>query len=171
MIFISENRIFGKAFVSLFLKEDIGKEVERFYKNQNIALVVNLLGFLILFAITVYINYKPIFNLANKFKDKVKVKDESEIHTIISALDEMELAACEQKAIIREHIFNNILRGIKLSELDKKQVADFIKGRVFMVYIFTDLRLDSQKRTDLIETAYNTYDSVLSIVDDCRITS
>lgn len=160
-VYLVHDSAFNRDYISLMPFDAIEDNTYQFYiAMRRIALVASVV-FLFLLYIMVYINYRPIQKITNKFNKSTSC---GELSTISSTFDKMTNEMSAQNLLIMDFLLGNILCGtpIPTGEKDKLGISHHIgnfcvctvEGLIFNTELRTMLTNEIAKRFNI--TAYIT---------------
>lgn len=151
-VFKAPNAKLGKIFVSIVPQDQVEKSYRQFYNVMRNNTILIAAFFLLLLALTAYINYKPILTLVRRIINMhSNIGINSEIKTIACAFDQMEEFVSEQKIILMDYFLANFLYGIPIPQADAERLDIKLHGGLFCVLTISDLKLDTSGREQLAE--------------------
>jgi two-component system response regulator YesN len=131
----------GLTFVLVVPESTVIQKVNLFY-NKMISIIVILVLVIILVSISaIYISYRPISDLIKSIKSRLpSVGISGEIKTIKNLINKMydennvmHEKVTEQRMLLMDHIFSNILYGFPVPTNNKLYSDEFLKNKSFFV--------------------------------------
>ena len=101
--------------VSIF-EDNMATQLRQYVTNIQGILIVSLILMVVLLALTVNINYKPILRLTNKHKDKAINGELSELELIDSAFFAVDQKITSQKKLLTNFVIGDLLSGRVVDE-------------------------------------------------------
>jgi len=163
-----------RIFLSVILRDEVEQNLKSFYKTIRNTLVLTTIGLILLLAMSVYVSYRPILKLSKRVQNSVDSDFDmvSEIGLIERAFDRlgrenetMLETISEQRMILIDYIFNNLLNGIAVSKNDIDWLNNNVRAKKFCVVSVLDLRLNNKQRALVVKEIFDKYDSYMYISD------
>lgn len=153
----------GLYFVSLIPEGTVMIRIRSFYNSVRLMTALMLLVLLLLTAVTVYINYKPVMSMVRRIRDmKVAVTPvdscgelktvEEVLFSVHKEYKEMSVAVSEQQLMLVEHMLGNILYGLPIQKEKICFLDSSLLDKSFMVISVQELRLDNSSCEQLSQT-------------------
>lgn len=150
----------GLFFVSVIPEGIVMQRVRNFYGSVRLMVLFMLLGLVLLMAVTIYINYKPVMSMVRRIRAMkvtgAAVDDISELKVVEAVLTciqrenkEMSVTVSEQKLMLMEYILGNILYGLPIQKEKIGYLDSSLLDKFFMVVSVNELRLDNSSREQL----------------------
>ena len=146
----------GEAFVTAFAQDEVDANIRVFYETTRNALVIIILTFSALVALTIYINYKPILSLLKKIKDRNP--DNSEIEAVLYEFDAIKGTIHEQEVMIVDYILTSILCGMPIRESEMTAHSGLLPHDATLFCLTVpELRLDLRAREGIKEFLFASF--------------
>lgn len=151
-VFKVRNANLGKVFISIVPQDQVEESFRQFYYIMRNNTILIALGFILMLAVAVYINYRPILQLVqNVINKQGNIGVNSEIRTITRAFDQMEEYVSEQRIMLMDYFLGNLLYGIPIPQTDAERLDINLHGGSFCVLTVSDLKMNTKQREQLAE--------------------
>ncbi len=179
-----------KLFLSVIPQDDVEKSLNSFYETIQSSLLFLALGLILLFAMSVYLSYKPIYRLSRRIgirEDRDgKSREENgesagmpedrggrdEIAAIEMAFDrlgsanaELRETVSEQRMQLMDLVLNKLLSGEQPDSPDLEWLSSVLSGDVFCVLTVTGLEMNNVQRELLADEILSGFRSHVFLVD------
>ena len=152
----------GLAFISVVSENTVMQKVITFYGKIQTTMIILMLGIIFVSAFAVYISYKPISDLIKNIQYHLPTTSvSSEIKTIRHTIDkmysennEMNEIVSEQRLLLMDYIFGNILYGFPIPKNNKHLLYDFLEDKTFFVINIYDFSPNNLIREQLTQAAF-----------------
>jgi AraC-like DNA-binding protein len=155
-VFKKTDASLGLTFVTTFPEQEILRSANQLYRNFNIAMLVVFLCLTLIAGAAVMISYQPVRALLGSLKPERDDQVSGEFSTIHSAFDtlreenqRMSEEAAEQKLLLTEYIFANILQGTVLQPSALKQFDAAFTHKHCAVAVVEDTALNNTQRESI----------------------
>lgn len=158
-VFKVRNGKLGKVFISVVPQDQVEESFRQFYYIMRNNAILIALGFILMLAAAVYINYRPILRLVRSVINKHgSIGIDSEIGTITRAFDQishafdqMEEYVSEQRIMLMDYFLGNLLYGIPIPQADAERLDISLHGGSFCVLAVSDIKMNTQEREQLAD--------------------
>ncbi|MEN6315880.1 MAG: helix-turn-helix transcriptional regulator [Clostridiaceae bacterium] len=163
----------GLTFISVIPENAVTQKVIMFYNRMLATMVIMMLGIIAASVFSIYISYKPISDLTKNIKNHFpSITVSSEIKTIKQSFEKiydennvMSETVIEQRMLLMDYIFSNILRGFPVSKNNKHYSDDLLRNKSFFainVYNFSPGNLAIEQLT---QAAFNKLNISIFVMD------
>jgi len=189
-IFKFFDAVQGKMFLSVIPQDDVEKSLNSFYETIQSSLLFLALGLILLFAMSVYLSYKPIYRLSQRIgiregRDSKSRKENGEsgstpedrsgrdeIAAIEMAFDrlgsvneELRETVTEQRMQLMDLVLNKLLSGEQPDSSDLEWLSSVLSGDAFCVLSVTGLEMNNVQRELLADEILSEFQSHVFLVD------
>lgn len=137
-------------------------------------LILTTIGLVLLLVMSVYVSYRPILKLSKRVQNSVDSDSSmvSEIGLIERAFDRlgreneaMLETISEQRMILIDYIFNNLLNGVAVSKNDIEWLSNNVRAKKFCVVSVSGLKLNNIQRALVVKEIFDRCGSYVYISD------
>jgi AraC-like DNA-binding protein len=162
----------GLTFVSVVPESTVVQKVNLFYDRMLVIVVILVLGITVVSISAIYISYKPISDLVKSIKSHFPLVGVSgEIKTIKNSMNKMfdennvmHEKVIEQRMLIMDHIFSNMLYGFPVSTNNKLYSDELLNNKSFFVVNIYNFSPGNMAIEQLTKTVFdNLHMSILAI--------
>ena len=146
-IFRKSGTIFPYTFVETVPLDTATVGLMNFYRAAWKFLTVNVVMFVLLLILLLYISYRPIKDFLEKIVQGMHPSGEFE--TIRSVFEKMNRDLSERNNIVLDFLLNNLLYGLPVPEKEAQRFGIPTEEGYFRVFVLCDVRLNSDQRSEL----------------------
>ena len=146
-IFLSADSTGQYVFASVAPQDAVERSNRKYYHTMQMVLL-GVMGLLALLAASlIYINYKPIHQLARKVGTS---SGKGELGDISGMIDNMTNELTEQNMLIKDYLMENILYGKPICDADLRRLGVSDHTGCYRVYTLTGAPLNSDERAAVV---------------------
>lgn len=163
----------GLTFISVVPENTVTQKVIMFYDRMLVTMVILMLAIIVVSIFVVYISYKPISDLVKNIKKHLpSINVNSEIKTIKQSFDKMydennvmSETVAEQRMLLMDYIFANILFGFPVSKNNKHYSDQLLRNKSFFVINVYNFNPGNLAIEQLTQAAINKLSIFIFIMD------
>ena len=163
----------GLTFVSIVPENTITQKVIMFYDSMLATMIILMLGIIVVSTFGIYINYRPISDLIKNIKAHLpSVVVNGEIKTIKHSIDKiydennvMNEIVAEQRMLLMDYIFANILHGFPVSKNNKHYSDELLRNKSFFVINVYNFSPSNSAIEQLTQASFNKLHMSIFVMD------
>ncbi len=163
-LFAVRDTSLGHYFVAAAPYDEIQQSAYDYYNAMRVILLTGTAVLLLLLAVLIYVNYRPILQIARK----IRPDSGGELDAISNAIDSMTNELNEQNMLIKDYLLGNILYGKPIHEKDLSRLGISGYTGFYRVCTISDISLTTGDRIGLTNTALQDFSIPIFITDIWR---